>query len=157
MVGLEEEGQPPDSVVTDDDCQEDDKAYDDTQLQREQGRLANRPDIDHLPPGVVTGDDGSTVPLFDVGDRVVAERFVGRELTTWLDTRTYVVREIDDDSGAVRCTDEETGHHAWIGFRRPGTTIRLAPAKGNPFAGSRSLVRRQRLQQRAGHAATKTT
>lgn len=101
--------------------------------QREQKRLARRPSIDHLVDGVGTTPSGERVALFDVGDRIVVERNLLWSLGTWLDTRVYIVKEIDDESGVVRCADEEMQHHAVVGFKHPGQTFKLAPEKGNPF------------------------
>lgn len=118
----------------DDACGEAYESYFMTPEQREQRRLARKPPIDHLPDGVATLDDGTVLPLFGVGDRIVAERrtsFLAG--TPWLDTRVYVVRSIDHEKGEVRCTDEEMGHYACVGFRHPFTRIKLAPRKGDPF------------------------
>lgn len=101
--------------------------------QREQRRLAKRPSIDHLPLGVGELPNGEKVALFDIGDRIVVERQLLWSLDTWLDTRVYTVKDIDDVTGVVRCLDEEMNHHAFVGFKHPGQSFRLAPKKGNPF------------------------
>jgi len=104
-----------------------------TPEQREARRLSRKPPIDHLPDGTAVYQ-GQVIPLFDVGDRIVAERHIDFLAgNPWLDTRIYVVRSIDDDTGAVHCTDEEMQHYACVGFKRPLTRIKLAPKKGNPF------------------------
>lgn len=105
-----------------------------TPEQREQKRLSKRPNIDHLPNGTVVLDDGSILPLFDVGDRIIAERHISfLNGHPWLDTRVYLVKSIDDDTGAVHCFDEELHHYACVGFKHPFTRIKLCPKKGNPF------------------------
>lgn len=101
--------------------------------QRELRRLAKRPSIDHLVDGVGVLSTGDKVALFDVGDRIVVERNLTWSLSTWLDTRVYTVKAIDDETGVVRCIDEEMQHHAFVGFKHPGQTFKLAPKKGNPF------------------------
>jgi hypothetical protein len=101
--------------------------------QREQKRLARKPRIDHLRDGT-TIHDAEVIPLFDVGDRIVAERHISFLAGhPWLDTWVYVVRSIDDAKGEVHCTDEEMRHYACVGFKHPFTRIKLAPAKGDPF------------------------
>lgn len=105
-----------------------------TPEQREQRRLAKKPKIDHLQDGTTTLDDGSILPLFDVGDTIVAERHISFvDNHPWLDTRLYTVRSIDDEKGIVHCTDVELVHYACIGFKHPHTRIKLAPKRGNPF------------------------
>ena len=114
-----------------------------TNEQRKARRLARRPNIDHLEPGVasvpgtkdpVTGLLKAEVfPLFNVGDRIIVERFVSWQLDEWLDTRVYQVREIDDETGFVKCLDVEANHHAVVGFKHPGQTFKLCAQKGDPF------------------------
>lgn len=116
----EREGEDPDSSLTPE--------------QREQKRLSKKPKIDHLQDGVALLDDGTVLPLFDAGDRIIAERHISfLKGTPWLDTRVYLVRSIDDEKGAVHCFDEEFSHYACIGFKHPYTRIKLCPKKGNPF------------------------
>lgn len=104
-----------------------------TPEQRELRRLANRPSIDHLPEGVAVMPNGDRVPLFNVNDRIVVERYLSWAPQRWLDTRTYIVRSIDDETGAVRCLDEECNYFATVGFKHPGQNFKLAPKRGNPF------------------------
>jgi hypothetical protein len=100
---------------------------------REQRRLSRRPSIEHLEDGTVTLEDGLVLPLFAAGDRIVVERFLSWSLNYWLDTKVYKVREIDDDSGVVKCIDEEHGTLANIGFKHPGQNVKLVPGRGDPF------------------------
>lgn len=105
-----------------------------TPEQREQRRLSKKPKIDHLPDATACLDDGTVLPLFDVGDKIIAERHISfLNGNPWLDTRVYTVRSIDDEKGIVHCMDDELHHYACIGFRHPFTRVKLAPAKGNPF------------------------
>jgi hypothetical protein len=105
-----------------------------TPEQREARRLARKPYIDHLQDGVAEAD-GERVPLFDVGDRIVVERRISF-LTghPWLDTRVYVVKVIDDETGAIHCTDEEMQHYACVSFKSEFQRVKLAPKKGPIFA-----------------------
>lgn len=100
---------------------------------REQRRLARRPSIEHLENGTVTLEDGLVLPLFAAGDRIVVERFLSWNLNYWLDTKIYKVRDIDDDTGVVKCIDEEHGTLANIGFKHAGQNIKLVPGRGDPF------------------------
>lgn len=131
---------------------EDKEAYESCSMtpeQRERKRLARKPPIDHLADGVATLDDGTLLPLFDVGDRIVAERHISFLAgAPWLDTRVYVVRSIDDEKGEVHCTDEEMRHYACVGFRHPFTRIKLAPKKGDPFR----VPRREKREEQAAAA-----
>lgn len=118
-----------------------------TPEQREQRRLSKKPKIDHLPDGVALLDDGSVLPLFDVGDRIIAERHISFLAGhPWLDTRVYKVTSIDDETGAVHCTDEELHHYACVGFKHPFTRIKLAPLKGNPFRAPKPERPKQELK-----------
>lgn len=101
--------------------------------QRESKRLARKPTIDHLPDAIVTDASGALIPLFDVGDRIVVERYLLWYPFSWLDTKVYTVRQIDDDTGVVRCRDEEYAQQAFVGFKHAGQTFKLAPKRGNPF------------------------
>jgi hypothetical protein len=141
----EEAGVPADQVDTaDDDVIDPDATL--SPEEREQKRLSRKPVIDHLSDGVALLDDGTVLPLFDAGDRIVAERHTNCLTgSPWLDTRVYVVRSIDDELGIVHCTDEEMRHYACIGFRNPWTRIKLAPRRGNPFSVSR--VEKERLKE----------
>lgn len=102
---------------------------------RESVRLSRKPGIDHLPDGAAFSDElGCMVPLFDTGDRIIAERRIGAlKGSPWLDTRIYIVKSIDDEKGLVHCQDEEQRHYACVGFKDPFTRIKLVPKRGNPF------------------------
>lgn len=106
--------------------------------QRRAKREAKRPSIDHLAPATAE-HDGNTLALFDVGDRVVVERryFHVGDIPQWLDTRVYKVLTIDDLTGVCQCFDEQADHRAYLGFKDPCQTWRLAPAKGDPFAANK--------------------
>lgn len=116
-----------------------------TPAQRESNRLAKRPRLDHLQPGTVTDPEtGDRLPLFDVGDRIIVDRCTDLlEGCPWLDTRLYIVKSIDDESGAVHCSDPEFNHHAVVSFRNPFHRIVLPPPRGNPFAAPKGRPRRE--------------
>jgi len=102
---------------------------------QEQRRLGRRPDISGLSPAVVKDPGtGDMVPLFDVGDRIIVERFTDLlDGCPWLDTRLLHVINIDDDTGVVHCLDPEFNHHTFVGFKHPLQNFRLPARHGNPF------------------------
>lgn len=100
----------------------------------EERRLSKKPSISHLADGVTKLEDGTILPLFNVGERIIAERHLSiLDDHRWLDTRIYIVTEIDDDLGIVHCQDEEQRHYACVGFKHPFTKIKLVPKRGNPW------------------------
>ena len=101
---------------------------------------ARRPDISHLKDGLATSEELGTVPLFDVGDRIVIDCCTS--LLAWnpgLATHVGKVRSIDDDTGLVSIYDEASDPRhpmvRWASYKAHGelTVFKLAPAKGNPF------------------------
>lgn len=99
---------------------------------------SRRPDIAHLKDGVATLDDGTVLPLFNVGDRIVAD--IRTNLLAglpWLETVVGKVADIDDDTGVVVVLDEDTDQRApsrrYVSFKDGMHDLRLAPARGNPF------------------------
>ncbi len=123
---------------------------------RQERREAKRPNIDHLLPGTAVLDSGEVIPLFEVGDRIVAERRASQlDGNPWLDTRVYIVRQIDDETGAVRCADEEMLHHAAISFKDPLTRVCLCPPRGSPFAAGQIARAQAASQNTPGAGATK--
>ena len=80
------------------------------------------PSIDHLPDAVATlPENGQCVPLFDVGDTIVAQRFskFGSNTIRYLDTKILRVQRIDDDTGAVYCWNVDDSQFAVVAFNRP--------------------------------------
>jgi hypothetical protein len=97
-------------------------------------RLARRPDTDHLKPGTVSTGEGEVLPLFNAGDRIVVERCCSfLSGNPWLDTYIYKVVSIDDETGAVKCLDEDTEHHSTVSFKSKFQRVFLCPKTGNPF------------------------
>ncbi len=110
----------------------------------EERRLSKKPNIDHLENGVTWVNELGVVPLFGVGDRIIAERHLSiLDDHRWLDTRIYIVQSIDDDLGVVHCQDEEQRHYACVGFKHPYTKIKLVPKRGNPWKASKIEKPRQ--------------
>ena len=109
---------------------------------------AKRPNIDHLPEGVIqtfSEPDPETglkqlilLPAFDVGDRIVVDRRTTLlRNTPWLETIVGKVRSIDDDTGLVTVWDEDGDARnppcRYVNFKDEYHIFKLAPAKGNPF------------------------
>lgn len=110
---------------------------------RDSRRLAKRPGIDHLDLAVaVTELDGAEtlVPLFNVGDRIVADRCSTFLQGDWLDTRVLTVQHIDDDTGVVRCRDDESDQLTYVSFKDPLHDLRLCPPRGDPFKAPRMRI-----------------
>lgn len=114
--------------------------------QRLSKRLEKRPSTDHLQAGTAFGPDGARLALFDIGSRIVVER---HQDGSWLDTRTYRVKDIDDETGVCRCIDELADHNAFVGFKSPQQWFFLAPERGDPFSvGKPTKVRRTRVTKK---------
>jgi len=111
---------------------------------------ARRPNIDHLADGVAE-HEGTFLPLFDVGDRIVAEvktEFLKHVDGTipWIYTLIGKVRSIDDDTGIVSLWDEGSDARnpmvRWVTVRTPALIcIKLAPTRGNPFDAAKARVK----------------
>ena len=94
-------------------------------------REARRPNISWL-EDAITVDDGLVVRLFEVGDRLVIERRAGDVLrgAPWLDTQTYHVMSIDDDTGNIHLWNKELCQHGWGNYLTGparGDVYKLAP------------------------------
>lgn len=113
--------------------------------QADERRLARRPNIEHLQDGVARLTDGRVIALFDVGDRIVVDRMLLWDPKKWLDTRVYEVREIDDDTGLIRAWDVVAEHNSFLSFTHPTSTVKLAPARGNPFRAPPGWQRAQNI------------
>jgi hypothetical protein len=115
---------------------------------RKQRWLARRPRVEHLKDGVAhvtpeavasgTLQAPTTVPLFNVGDRIVVDvSTVLLKGEPWLYTLIGKVRSIDDDTGLVTLFDEDSDLRnpmvRYASFMDPLCIFKLAPIKGNPF------------------------
>jgi len=100
----------------------------------EAARNARKPDISWLEDGTVVTDEGR-LPLFAIGDKIVIERYCSMlEGSPWLDTKTYEVTGIDDETGNLQLWNPDLKQHAMSNFKfglDKGQVIKLAPEKGN--------------------------
>ena len=89
-------------------------------------RSASRPDISKLPSGI--GPDG--IPTFVRGDKVVIERYSGvLKGHPYLDTRTYVIQNVDTVTGKITMYDAAQGQFAtdnWKAGLQNGNVYKLA-------------------------------
>jgi hypothetical protein len=133
---------------TDDDAEVKDAFSVLSNEQKEARRVSKRPSIDHLQDATVTVEGGLVVPLFNIGDKIVAERYCSfLNGNPWLDTKIYLVKGIDDLKGLAKCWDEDSQQNVIIGFNHPSTKVKLCPKKGNPFhdpSNPEKTVRRRR-------------
>ena len=101
-------------------------------------REARRPNIDWLEDAVAIVD-GEPVPLFEVGDRLVIERRAGEVLrgAPWLDTQTYQVMSINDETGDLHLWNKELCQHGWGNYitgPSRGDVYKLAPNTKSAFS-----------------------
>jgi hypothetical protein len=69
-------------------------------------RVARRPDLTSLEDAFEPGFDGEPLPRFTVGSRIILERFAtSLPKRQWLSTNTYLVEEIDYETGMLRLWD----------------------------------------------------
>lgn len=131
-----------DSTITNSVTSADDtKLTGDEGLTREQRMarwLSKRPPIDHLKDGCVALPDGTVLPLFNVGDRIVVDvRTHHLQDHPWLETIVGRVTAIDDDTGHVKLVDDDSDPRCpktrYVTFKGTLQTFKLAPAKGDPF------------------------
>jgi hypothetical protein len=93
-------------------------------------RIAKRPDVSRLKPGTAIVD-GDVLPLFTVGEDIIVERMSSiLDGHPWLDTRSYNVREIDDETGAVKCLDNEGKFSANVSFKSEYQHVYLPRRRG---------------------------
>jgi len=95
--------------------------------------LSRKPDTDWLEPALAT-HEGVTVPLFNTGDRIVIERYCHQLAgSPWLDTQTYQVDSIDDETGDLCLWNPDLLQRAMGNFLTGpsrGDKYLLAPVKG---------------------------
>lgn len=105
--------------------------------QAEAERESRKPDISWLEDATTKLADGTVIPLFNVGDSIVIERYATLLKTRpWLDTQTYVVRSIDDDTGDIKLWNpvlEQQAMNNFITGPTPegGCIFKLAPTRGS--------------------------
>lgn len=111
------------------------------QMARENRRLASRPDIDNLDDAVVF-KDGKPVFLQAKNNRVIIERVSScLSGSPWLDTRSYIVVDVDHQTGYLKLLDEEMRHHASSNFI---TGIQMGYRFKVPARGIKALPRKRR-------------
>ncbi len=97
-------------------------------------RLDKRPDISSLEDALERRSDGRLVPRFGPGEKIVIERRSSvLEGNPWLDTQTYVVREIEPDSGVLRLWNPNLHQQALSNFvtgTEIGCVFKLASIRG---------------------------
>jgi hypothetical protein len=78
-----------------------------------EGKVKNKPLIDHLPDAVEKDELGIPVLLAKPGDKLVIERYATvLKGSPWLDTKTYTIESIDVASGRVDLWDDDLGRYA---------------------------------------------
>ena len=110
---------------------------------------SRKPDISHLDEACdIVGRD--IVPLFAEGDKIVVERNSTLEdgSLLWLDTRIYIVKEIDDDTGTCRCIDPELQRQAVVGYKHPDQVFKLHPVKGSPWRNKSSSEKKRIMKKK---------
>lgn len=103
--------------------------------QAELEREARKPDISWLDDAIAVLEDGTSVPLFDVGDTIVIERYATLlKSCPWLDTQTFEVTAIDDDTGVIKLWSHVLKQQAMNNFitgPKNGCVFKLPPARGS--------------------------
>jgi hypothetical protein len=118
--------------------------------QAEAERESRKPDISWLEDAVATLEDGTVVPLFNVGDSIVIEQYATLlKNRPWLDTQTYIVRSIDDETGIIKLwnpvLEQQAMNNFITGPKDGGCVFKLAPSRGSIGSkkrGRSSLVRK---------------
>jgi len=130
-----------------------------TPEQAEARRLECKPSLEHL-ERATTRHLSETIALFDVNKRIIVERrstlaagvlkenWDASKDIPWLDTRVYVTRKVDNETGDVIAWDEEGDRWAHLNFKNPNQAIYFAPAyPKNPFKDKRKKKQSKRLRE----------
>jgi len=101
---------------------------------KEQARAAAKPLIDHLEDAVGKDQFGNPVLFAKVGDKIIIER-VATVLShrPWLDTKTYVITNVDGVTGDLVLMDTDVGQQAgsnYITGIARGYRFKLPNSKG---------------------------
>jgi len=100
----------------------------------EQTKLASKPIIDHLEDAVGKDQFGNPVLLAKVGDRIIIERYATLlSHKPWLDTKTYVITNVDGVTGDLVLMDTDLGQQAgsnYINGLKHGYRFKLPSRKG---------------------------
>lgn len=105
--------------------------------EKEKKRLEQKPDLCSYVDAVVYLDDGTPVFVPEIGEKVVIERYstvLGRFPPAWLDTRTYLVKDINHDNGDLKLFDLELQQNSACNFFTAGPIhgykMKLPTARG---------------------------
>lgn len=116
-------------VITNDEVDEITRA-----ARAEQTKLASKPVIDHLEDAVGKDPFGNPVLLAKVGDRIIIERYATvLSHKPWLDTKTYVITNVDGVTGDLVLMDTDLGQQAgsnYITGTKVGYRFKLPNSKG---------------------------
>jgi len=118
-----------DEIITNDEVDEI------TRAQRlERTKAAARPLIDHLEDAVGKDQFGNPILLAKVGDKIIIERIATiLNHKPWLDTKTYVITNIDGVTGDLVLMDTDLGQQAgsnYIVGLKHGYRFKLPNSKG---------------------------
>jgi len=101
---------------------------------KEKARTAAKPLIDHLKDAVDKDQFGNPILLAKVGDKIIIER-IATVLShkPWLDTKTYVITNVDGVTGDLVLMDTDLGQQAgsnYIVGLKQGYRFKLPNSKG---------------------------
>lgn len=118
-----------DKIITNNEVDEITRAH-----QLERSKTAAKPLIDHLDDAVGKDQFGNPILLAKVGDKIIIER-VATVLShkPWLDTKTYVITNIDGVTGDLVLMDTDLGQQAgsnYIVGTKHGYRFKLPNSKG---------------------------
>lgn len=134
-------------VITNDEVDEITRA-----ARAEQTKLASKPVIDHLEDAVGKDPFGNPVLLAKVGDRIIIERYATvLSHKPWLDTKTYVITNVDGVTGDLVLMDTDLGQQAgsnYITGTKAGYRFKLPNSK------SMSIGKRKRGRPRKNPTGT---
>lgn len=119
---------------------------------REQRRVSNKPDIDHLEDAWVR-EGGNVKFLLKCGDKVIIERkSVYLPNHTWLDTKMYTITEVDHETGDLKLYNDDLDQYAMSNFKtgvdQHGYKFKI-PTRGMPRRGRMPTVNREESAAKA--------
>ena len=118
-----------DEIITNDEVDEITRAE-----RLERAKASAKPLIDHLEDAVGKDQFGNPILLAKVGDKIIIER-IATVLShkPWLDTKTYVITNIDGVTGDLILMDTDIGQQAgsnYITGLKHGYRFKLPSSKG---------------------------
>lgn len=118
-----------DEIITNDEVDEITRAE-----RLERAKVAAKPLIDHLEDAVGKDQFGNPILLAKVGDRIIIERVASiLSHKPWLDTKTYVITNVDGVTGDLVLMDTDLGQQAgsnYITGLKHGYRFKLPNSKG---------------------------